>query len=134
MSEDELDGLLGELQRDVMRVAWSRGTVSVRDVYEELAASRPLAYNTVLTVMTRLADKGILEREHRGQAHFYRAAQRGQRGFLREHVRRSIRDLLERHGDLAVAEFVDELCAGDAEKLASLEARLAKRRGEEEDT
>jgi predicted transcriptional regulator len=54
--------LLGDLELAIMREAWGRETVTVRDVLEALNRKRklPLAYTTVMTVMSRLAEKGLL--------------------------------------------------------------------------
>ena len=70
---------LGDLERAVMDEVWAaadRGAaaVSVREVHEQLAASRDLAYTTVMTVMGRLSDKGLLTREKAGRAFRYSAA------------------------------------------------------------
>ncbi|GAB3816285.1 BlaI/MecI/CopY family transcriptional regulator [Micromonospora zhanjiangensis] len=68
---------LGELERAVMDVLWDRdgGTagVSVREVAEALK-ERDLAYTTVMTVLDRLAGKGMVERERTGRAWSYRPA------------------------------------------------------------
>src|SRR5260370_9117838 len=58
-------GRLGPLEADVMAVLWHAGRpMPVREVAEAVNAGRgsPLAYTTVLTVMTRLAGKNILAR------------------------------------------------------------------------
>jgi predicted transcriptional regulator len=62
----------GELEAVVMDLMWSRGhAASVRDAFEELAASRQIAYTTVMTVMDNLHRKGFLDREMRGRAWIY---------------------------------------------------------------
>lgn len=67
-------GRLGELERAVMETLWSRtAPASVRAVHEHLAG-RGLAYTTVMTVLTRLADKGFVTRERDGRAWLYTAA------------------------------------------------------------
>ena len=56
---------LGPLEAEVMAVLWrANRPLPVRDVAAELNAGRdtPLAYTTVMTVMSRLAGKGILAR------------------------------------------------------------------------
>ncbi len=70
---------LGDLERAVMDQVWALGeagapSVSVRQVHEALMPSRDLAYTTVMTVMTRLADAGLLIKERSGRAHLYAAA------------------------------------------------------------
>lgn len=66
--------LLGELERAVMEVLWQTdAALSVRDVHAALA-DRDLAYTTVMTVLDRLAKKGICSRELEGRAWLYRPA------------------------------------------------------------
>jgi predicted transcriptional regulator len=62
---------LGDLEADVMSVVWELGRATVQEVKDALEARRTLAYTTVMTVMARLAEKGILERRKEGRAFFY---------------------------------------------------------------
>lgn len=48
------------------------GWLSVREVHERLVG-RELAYTTVMTVLDRLAKKGVVSRERAGRAWRYRA-------------------------------------------------------------
>ncbi len=63
---------LPPLELKCMKALWGLGRGTVHDVRSRLAPERPLAYTTVLTLMDRLARKGIVEREKRGRAHVYR--------------------------------------------------------------
>jgi predicted transcriptional regulator len=65
---------LGELEADVMGVVWEMGKATVQDVKDALEPRRPLAYTTVMTVMSRLAEKGMLDRLKEGRAYFYTPA------------------------------------------------------------
>src|SRR5512139_1945552 len=65
---------LGELETDVMSVVWEKGKASVQDVKDALEPGRSLAYTTVMTVMSRLAEKGMLERQKEGRAFYYTPA------------------------------------------------------------
>lgn len=62
---------LPPLELECMKVLWRLGEASVRDIREELAAVRPLAYTTVETIMDRLTRKGIVARQKIGKAHRY---------------------------------------------------------------
>ncbi len=62
---------LGELEADIMSVAWKLGTATVKDVFEELYPDKRLAYTTIMTVMSRLANKGILKQDRSGTAYIY---------------------------------------------------------------
>jgi len=55
-----------------MKALWSLGKATVEEIRAGLLPERPLAYTTVMTVMGRLARKGVVEREKRGRSHLYR--------------------------------------------------------------
>lgn len=65
---------LGDLEAAVMNVIWERGEATVEQVRAALQPERQPAYTTVMTVMSRLATKGMLVREKLGRAYVYRAA------------------------------------------------------------
>lgn len=55
-----------------MEVVWDLDEATVRDVHDRLSQRRKIAYTTVMTTMTRLATKGLLERDTDSLAHRYR--------------------------------------------------------------
>ena len=66
--------ILGDLEHLIMSVLWrSEEPQSVREVHEAVRAERDLAYTTVMTVLDRLAKKGLVTRELDGRAWRYRA-------------------------------------------------------------
>src|SRR5262245_13100073 len=65
---------LGARELALMKVVWRLGDVSVREVYETLRKRRPLAYTTVMTMMSTLEAKGYLKRRPDGRAFRYRPA------------------------------------------------------------
>src|SRR5437879_3778253 len=58
----------------LMKVVWRLGPATVRDVYEDLLASRRIAYTTVMTMMNILETKGYLKKEKADRAYRYRPA------------------------------------------------------------
>ena len=64
---------LAPLELECMSVLWPLGEGTVRDIHIELAASRPRAYTTIMTIMDRLAHKGIVTRRRVGRAYRYQA-------------------------------------------------------------
>jgi predicted transcriptional regulator len=56
----------------IMKVVWRRDTATVRDVYEALRTTRPVAYTTVMTMMNILETKGYLKKEKQDRAFRYR--------------------------------------------------------------
>ncbi|WP_327011332.1 BlaI/MecI/CopY family transcriptional regulator [Dactylosporangium sp. NBC_01737] len=67
---------LGELEREVMARLWDAGEpLTVRQVHERLDPDRGLAYTTVMTVLDRLAKKGVVTQQKADRAYRYAAAQ-----------------------------------------------------------
>ena len=127
-SHQGVDRHLGELEADIMRVVWPRDRATVREVLEALNAARErqIAYTTVMTVMRRLADKGLLRRRLVGKTHQYEVAQTEEQ-FLHAASRRPIRSLIDDFGEVAIAEFLAELDGVEPERRRRLK-RLAPRR------
>jgi predicted transcriptional regulator len=76
----------GELE--VLKVLWVRGEATVGEVRQELDKARQLAYTTVMTMLERLARKGVVTRRKKGRGYRYRAA------LSREAARRQALDSL----------------------------------------
>ena len=66
---------LTDHELEIMKVVWRRGQASVREVYEELLASRKVAYTTVMTMMGILEQKGRLTKELADRAYIYSPAE-----------------------------------------------------------
>jgi predicted transcriptional regulator len=64
---------LAPLELECLSVLWPLGEGTVRDIHRALAATRPRAYTTVMTIMDRLAQKGIVTRRKIGKAFHYQA-------------------------------------------------------------
>ena len=94
---------LPELELECMKVLWDNGPLTVRDIREGLLPRRALAYTTVLTVLDRLARKGIVSRRKWGRAHVYdavytqAAAREAALARLLEHYFGGSRELLLAH-------------------------------------
>ena len=56
----------------ILRVLWSAGPSTVREVHDALAGARTVAYTTTLKTLQVMTEKGLtIREEHRGQ-HLYR--------------------------------------------------------------
>src|SRR6266700_2199017 len=64
---------LAPLELECLSALWPMGEGTVRDIHCMLAEARPRAYTTVLTIMDRLAQKGIVTRRKVGRAFRYHA-------------------------------------------------------------
>lgn len=64
---------LSETQLEIMNVVWDRAEVSVSEIWEVLRDRRPLARNTVLTLVSRLEERGYLRHRALGKTFLYSA-------------------------------------------------------------
>ncbi|HXM46032.1 MAG TPA: BlaI/MecI/CopY family transcriptional regulator [Bryobacteraceae bacterium] len=85
-----------------LNALWSLGQGRVKDVRQWVAPSRPLAYTTVMTVLDRLARRGIVTRRKAGRAFVYAPAvsrdamrRRALKEFLDSYFESSERQLLQ---------------------------------------
>jgi BlaI family penicillinase repressor len=62
---------LAPFELDCLSVLWPRGEATVRDIREALRVDRPRAYTTIMTIMDRMAQKGIVSRRKAGRAWLY---------------------------------------------------------------
>ncbi|MEV5974957.1 BlaI/MecI/CopY family transcriptional regulator [Streptomyces sp. NPDC051921] len=100
----KLGKLLGPLGAEILTVLWRAGRpLSVRQVQERLNQGRadPLAYTTVMTVLSRLAARNVLCRSAVGRGFIYEPT-------VADVAELAVRDVIRDHGVAAVAHFVDQ--------------------------
>ena len=112
---------LGDLEAAVMDRLWLwRRPTTVREVLEDLAPERKLAYTTIMTVMDNLHRKGLLTREQDGRAYRYSTVRSRS-----EHTADLIASVLAKSDDRTapLLRFVERLNPDEVARLrASLEA------------
>ena len=115
----------GELEAVVMDRIWNRdGTTTVREIFDELAAEREIAYTTVMSTMDNLHTKGWLARERDGKAYQYWPT------LTREqHSAQLMRDALDTGGrsDLVLTHFLEQISPEESARLREALQRLARR-------
>ena len=106
---------LGDAELEVLKALWDLGRAPVREVMNHLhEAGRHVAYTTVLTVLSRLEQKGVVASDKSGVAYVYRPA------VTRARVTRSrLRSLIEQLYDGSAGPLVLQLVR--QEKLSSHE-------------
>jgi predicted transcriptional regulator len=120
--------ILGDLETDVMEAVWAAGEATVRDVHERLnAAHRELAYTTVMTVMSRLSEKGLLDKQKDGAAYVYVPAM-SKEEFTRRTVGTVLSELLEDFTAPAMSQLVDFVGEQDEAALEALAEAIEKKR------
>lgn len=120
-----MDGLsrgkvLGELESEIMKLVWDVNTpTSVKTITESLLKKRKIAYTTVMTVMGRLVEKGLLKRKSFGKAYQYEAAYSKDK-FLTRISRQIIKNFVSSFGESAIAHFAQEVDKIPIEKRKKL--------------
>ena len=114
---------LGSLQSRVLQTLYKQGPSSVREIADALKDR--FAYTTVMTVLVRLYEKGLVGREQQGKGYLY--TPRYTMAELRDRMAKYLVDgIVEDFGDVALAHFAGALDRVDRRRLARL--RKAKDR------
>lgn len=120
--------MLHELESEIMDVIWDRPnrSATVRQVFQGLSrrGAKDRAYTTLLTVCTRLTEKGVLERTREGQTGIY-AATITREAYHRARVAAGVDALLDEAGDLALVYFAQRLGELDPERRAALDRLMS---------
>ena len=112
---------LTDAELRIMHVIWDKREASVNDVLSSLPTEGQPAYNTVLTTMRILEQKGYLEHIKRGRAFYYRPLVDRQRA-----RRKAIRHMLTHFFDDSPRELMlsilddDDLSAADLKRLKQM--------------
>lgn len=112
---------VGDLENEVLEQLWtSADWLTGRELWERLG-DQSRAYTTVMTILSRLVDKGLVQRQEQGRGHVYRAA-----GDPDELTAQAISSLLAATADprSALAHFVEGL--DDPELVAELSDLLER--------
>lgn len=120
---------LGDLERAVMDLLWEHPEAITANTLRDLLSqrttdagddSRPLAVTTVLTVLSRLEKKGLVERERSSRPHRYRSVTS-----RAEHTAELMLEVLGSAPDreAVLARFIGTVSDGEAETLRKLLGR-----------
>ncbi len=111
---------LTPLEALIMDCVWDKSQTTVREVQETLQDEKPMAYNTVLTMMRILRDKEFLASERDGRTDVYRPL------VAREQVaKRSLNDVLQNFFSGSAHALVSQLL--ESEELAPDEMKAIRR-------
>jgi BlaI family transcriptional regulator, penicillinase repressor len=110
----------------IMKIVWRKDEATVRDVYEALRETRPVAYTTVMTMMRILQEKGYLTKVTNERAHVYRPAEPRQ-----QVIGGMVRDFLDRVFDGASDALLVHLARDN--RLTPKQRRIVRQLLEETD-
>lgn len=119
--------VLHELEAEVMAEIWRLGEVNVRTVMDELnaRAAKQRKYTTIMTIMSRLHDKGVLSRRREGKAHVY-APVLSLEQYSEARAHAQVTALVDEYGDVALVHFAKQMASLDPKRREQLR-RLARR-------
>lgn len=120
-----------ELELEILKVLWHIGPATVRQVRDELAAIRDLAYTTVMTMMTIMDKKGYVQRKKDGRSFIYEAKYHEQKAS--KNMLQDIVDRLFGGSTTAVMQHLletSELDDGELKQIRSLINRKAREKSE----
>lgn len=115
---------LGSLEEEIMQIIWKESEASVRSVFDKLKKKRDIAYTTVMTIMSRLQTKGILNRKQQNNGAYIYSPTDTKEKFLEKISEKIIKNLIQNCGDVAVAQFIDIIEASHLKKSAEWQKRL----------
>lgn len=125
MAEKEKpDKRLTPLETLIMNALWDDSPISVKQVQERLQAVKPMAYNTVLTMMRILRDKGFLVSRREGRLDLYSPVVTRQ-----DMGRRSLGEVIDSFFAGSAQAVVSQLLDGQAlseEELKLIRAKLSR--------
>jgi predicted transcriptional regulator len=115
----------GELESVIMQMVWDQGRpVTVRELFDELAQERAIAYTTVMSTMDNLHRKGWLARTKDGKAYRYTAT-----ASREEYSARLMQEALAVGGDTeaVLTHFIAQIGGTESEVLRTVMRRVTGR-------
>jgi predicted transcriptional regulator len=103
-----------------MRLLWQDKRSTVKKIHRKLSQQREIAYTTVMTTMSRLAEKGVLNRHREGLAYVYTPAI-SEDEFIAMVVRQVLDGLMEDYSEMAMDYMVDYLAKHNPSGLHRLQ-------------
>jgi len=126
---DEPTPLPSDAQWDVMNIIWQRGEATVGEVWQAFSARRPVARNTVLTLVARLEEKGWLRRRAQGKVLRYSATVPRETA-LRKIARRLVDTAFQGSAEGLIMTLLDDsdLAEGESDRIRAMleKARRAR--------
>src|SRR5258707_14678027 len=105
-----------------MDVLWQKGSATVQQVLHALPEKPALAYNSVLTTIRVLENKGYLKHVKDGRAHIYKPILEREEA-TRSEIRHLVGRFFKNSHELLVLNVLEDLSSGNA----GLEAKELKR-------
>lgn len=126
LNQKGLLSFFGPLEARIMEVLWQLSEGTIRQVHETLNQEQHISFNTVMTVMNRLVEKGHLTRCRAGRTYLYRPVMEKDQ-FIETQTKKITYQLVDEFGELVVSQMVDVLEEVNPELLRQLEEHLRQK-------
>ncbi|MEK9198455.1 BlaI/MecI/CopY family transcriptional regulator [Ureibacillus sp. FSL E2-3493] len=124
MKESGLNRFFGPLEAKIMDILWNvEKEMTIKDVQFELEKEKSTNFNTVMTVMNRLVEKGILRKKTVGRSSVYAPVQTRE-SFLNEQSKEMTHELMDEFGTVVVSHMLDALEDVDEDLVSKLEQKI----------
>ncbi|MFJ7364400.1 BlaI/MecI/CopY family transcriptional regulator [Peribacillus frigoritolerans] len=118
-----LNRFFGPLEANIMEYLWDKDEQSIKAVQQSLELDKPINFNTVMTVMNRLVEKGILEKRSEGRLSLFRPVQ-SKEEFLEEQSKKLTENLLDEFGGSVISHMLDAMKDADQGLIEKLEQKI----------
>jgi len=123
INESGLNRFFGPLEAKIMDILWNDVEMTIKDVQQVLDKEKVTNFNTVMTVMNRLVEKGILQKRIEGRSSLYRPVQ-SRVEFLNAQSKEMTNELMDEFGNVVVSHMLDALEDVDDDLVAKLEQKI----------
>ncbi|WP_042224193.1 BlaI/MecI/CopY family transcriptional regulator [Oceanobacillus manasiensis] len=123
INESGLNRFFGPLEAKIMDILWNGEEKTIKDVQQILEQEKATNFNTVMTVMNRLIEKGILQKRTEGKSSLYRPVQ-SRIEFLNTQSKEMTNELMDEFGNVVVSHMLNALEEADEDLVAKLEQKI----------
>ncbi|WP_025785282.1 BlaI/MecI/CopY family transcriptional regulator [Sporosarcina sp. D27] len=123
INESGLNRFFGPLEAKILDVLWNDGERTIKEVQQVLDKEKPTNFNTVMTVMNRLTEKGVLQKRSEGRSSLYKPVT-SRNEFLNTQSKEMTNELMEEFGTVVVSHMLDALEDVDDDLVAQLEQKI----------
>lgn len=118
-----LNRFFGSLEAKIMDILWEAEELSIKEVQLRLEKEKQINFNTVMTVMNRLLEKGILQKRSKGRLSLFRPVE-SKDVFIEQQSKRLTENLMDEFGGVVINHMIDALKDVDQSLLDKLEQKI----------
>ncbi len=99
---------ISHLEQDVMNIVWTNRECTVHDVIKALKKDKPVAYTTILTILQRLYEKGLVSKKKDKRAFLYKA-KISKESYSKSMAQGFLKKFFTSFGDVGIASFAESI-------------------------